>query len=87
MSEFHSFKPLKVFSGKNMDILIESDYPIECFDAPKRFVAYLTINDLVKVLCTGYSREKLIKELYLWKENPLIFKWIKDDIKQYKEGN
>ena len=86
MSEFHSFKPRKLFSGKNMDIYRESTYPVEVVDsgAPTYYVAYLTENNDVEALCAGDTKEDLLKELYEWKANPLVFKLIKDDIKQYE---
>ena len=88
MSEFHATKPLLVFRGNNMDVYIESDYPVECFDAPPRFVAYLTkrVNDK-KALGANYTKKGLLEELYLWKENPLVFELIEDDIKQFERGD
>ena len=85
MAEFHSFKSQKTFSGKNMDIFIESDYPIECFGAPKQFVAYLITDNGIKALCACDNKKGLLKELYQWKDNNLVYQLIKNDIKRFKE--
>ena len=45
-------------------------------------IKYLTIKDVLNLICDGYPREKLVKELYFYKENPLTFKWIKGDLNE-----
>ena len=85
MPEFHSLKPIKIFSGKNMDVFIESDYPREMdFDGKKYYVAYLTKNNDIEALCAGNTKKELLKELYEWKVNPLVFRLIENDIRRYE---
>ena len=85
MPEFHRTKPSKIFSGKNMDIFIESDYPTECFGAPKYYVAYLTIDGDIRALEANDTEQELLIQLHRWKENGFLYRLIKDDIERYRE--
>jgi len=83
--EFHMAKPFKIFSGDNMDVYIQCDYPYECFGAPKYYVAYLNYKDKEIVLDGREDINEFINELYRWKDNHVVYKLIKNDIKQFKK--
>jgi len=81
--EFHQVKPSKIFNGDNMDIYIESDYPVECFGAPTYYTAYLNYKDKEIALGGREDINEFINELYRWKDNPAVYRLIKDDIEQF----
>ena len=85
VKEFHHVKPSKIFSGDNMDIYIECDYPYECFGAPEYYTAYLNYNCKEIALGGREDINEFINELYRWKNNPSVYKLIKDDIEQFKK--
>lgn len=85
MPEFHRTKPSKIFNGKNMDVFIESDYPVECFDAPRSYVAYLTSTHEPKALASGNTASELLTELHRWDRNIAVYRLIKDDVGRYEK--
>ena len=85
MKEFHRTKPSRIFNGDNMDIFIECDYPIECFGAPKYYAAYLNWKGKEIALGARETKDALIKELYRWKDNPAVYKLIRNDIERFSK--
>jgi len=85
MKEFHKTKPSKIFKGNNLEIYIESTYPVECFGEAKQYIAYLTVEKKFKALCAGDTKAIIIKELLRWKDNPFIYRLINNDIEQFKQ--
>jgi len=83
--EFHMTKPAKTFSGDNMDIYIQCDYPVECFGAPKYYVAYLIREDKEIALGAGDTEKDLLIELYAWRANPAVYDLIKNDVERFRQ--
>ena len=83
--EFHMAKPAKTFSGDNMDIYIQCDYPVECFGAPEYYVAYLNYKGKEIALGAGGTEKELLIELYTWRANPAVYDLIKNDVERFRQ--
>ena len=83
MPEFHRQTPSRVYKGEYLEVHFESDYPIECFGAPKQYAAYLTTEHETNTLGASETEAGLLTELYRWKANNLVYRLIKTDIVKY----